>query len=172
MLALCATADEAEAVRRVYPDAKVLEGPAATVAEFKANVSKARFLHIGGFPAAPGGGFRLADGVLSLGDIAAQPIGARAAVLLGGAGEGLPADVLLARMAALHRAGGQDVLVEGWTHDPALRSSMLFHFWEGANRSYSASRALGEARTLALRESGQESVGAAAWGGFFASGRP
>ncbi len=172
MLALCATADEATAVRRVYPDAKVLEGPAATVAAFKADVAKARFLHIGAFPASPDGGFRLADGVLTLGDIAAQPIGAHAAVLLGGGGEGLSADVLLARMAAVHRAGGQDVLVEGWAHDPALRSSMLFHFWEGANRAYSASRALGEARTLALRESGDEALGAAPWGGFFASGRP
>ncbi|MDP2317120.1 MAG: CHAT domain-containing protein, partial [Pseudomonadota bacterium] len=175
MFALCADDVEALAVRRVYPDAKVLQGAAATVASFRENAGAARFLHVGSFPVTPDGGFQLADGTLTLGDIAALPLGARG-VLIGGAAPGaagLPADLIAGRMAAFRHAGAQDVLVEAWSTESELRSAILLHFWEGLNRRYSASRSLSEARTLALRELGDdEGRLPSSWGGYFVSGRP
>ncbi|MES2641987.1 MAG: CHAT domain-containing protein [Myxococcota bacterium] len=168
LFALCADPVESLAVRRVYPDAQVLEGPAATVAAFRANAGTARFVHVGGFPVTADGGFQLADGPLTLGDIAALPLQARG-VLIGG---GQDPAVIAGRIAAFRQAGATDVMVEGWSIESDLRGPILMHFWEGLNRRYSASRSLSEARTLALREVGEASVPPASWGGFFVSGRP
>lgn len=168
LFALCADPVESLAVRRVYPDAQVLEGAAATVAAFRADAGKARFVHVGGFPVTPDGGFQLADGPLTLGDIAALPLVARG-VLIGG---GQDPAVIAGRIAAFRQAGATDVMVEGWSVESDLRGPILMHFWEGLNRRYSASRSLSEARTLALREVGEPSVPPASWGAYFVSGRP
>ncbi|MFN7146461.1 MAG: hypothetical protein ACK4YP_21990, partial [Myxococcota bacterium] len=168
MLALCADPLEAMVVRRVYPDAVVLEGAEATVAAFREKAPKARFLHIGGFPASADGGYLLADGALSLGELAGTPIGANGVVIQGGEDP----TVISGRIAALRRAGANDVLVEGWAGAPPLRESLLLHFWEGINRRYSASRSLSEARTLAIREVGEPVRLPGAWAGYFVVGRP
>ncbi len=168
MLALCADPIEASVIRRIYPDATILEGQAATVASFREKAAKSRFLHIGGFPASADGGFLLADGALSLGEIAGTPIGANGVVIQGGQ----EPEVIAGRIAALRRAGANDVLVEGWAGDPALRESLLLHFWEGINRRYSASRSLSEARTLAIREVGDPARLPGSWAGYFVAGRP
>ncbi|MDP2306198.1 MAG: hypothetical protein Q8P18_09220 [Pseudomonadota bacterium] len=168
LFALCSDSVEALALRRVYPDARILEGAAATVAAFRAEAGTARFVHVGGFPATPDGGFKLADGALTLGDIAALPLVARG-VLIGGGEE---PSVIAGRIAAFRQAGVTDVMVEGWTTQGDLRAAILLHFWEGLNRRYSASRSLSEARTLALREAEEAPATPASWGAYFVSGRP
>lgn len=168
LFALCADPVESLAVRRAYPDAEVLEGAEATAAAFRAEAGRARFVHIGGFPATPDGGFQLADGPLTLGDIAAIPLVARG-VLIGG---GREPSIVSARILAFRHAGANDVMVEAWIVESEVRGRMLMHFWEGLNRRYSASRSLSEARTLALREAGNPNLPPDAWGAYFVSGRP
>jgi hypothetical protein len=168
LLALAADATEANAVRRVYPDAKVLEGAAATVAAYRDNAPRARFLEIGAFPASPDGGFQLPGGALTLADIATTPLAAHGALVAGTAD---PA-VLAGRIGALRRAGLSDVLVESWAAQDRLREPILMHFWEGLNRRYSATRSLSEARALGIREVGDDVRTPGAWAGYLVSGRP
>ncbi len=168
MLALCADSVEAMAVRRVYPDAVLLEGPTATLAAFRKDAPRARFLHLGAFPPSPDGGFQLADGPLTLGEIASTPITARNAVIAGA----VDTEVTAGRLAALRAAGVPDVLVEGWGAPGELRAALLQHFWEGINRRYSASHSLSESRTLSLREAGEPARLPGSWAGYFVSGRP
>jgi hypothetical protein len=168
MVALTPTETDAAILRRVYPDATVFAGPKATVAAWRENAPKARFVHLGGFAPTPDGGFALADGALSLGEIAATPIVARGASLAGGESP----DVIWARIAALRHGGAHDVLVEGWGAPGEFREKVLLHYWEGLNRRYSASRSLSEARSQAIKEVGDDASGPVAWSGWFVSGKP
>lgn len=168
IVAWCADPTEANAVRRVYPDAVVLEGPAATVAAWKDKAPRARFLHLGALPAAPGGGFVLADGTLTLEDLATTALGATTVVVYGGGKDATG----LARANALRRAGADEVMVEAWASAPNMREGLLLRFWEGINRRYSASRALSEARMLTIREVGEVGQPPGNWAGYYVAGRP
>ncbi|MFZ5475817.1 MAG: hypothetical protein ACOZNI_03500 [Myxococcota bacterium] len=167
MLALTTTETDADLLRRVYPDATVFAGAKANLAAWRENAPKARFLHIGGFPGTPDGGFQLADGALTLSEIGSTPIVARGASLAGGDAP----DVIWARIGALRHGGAKDVLVEGWGAPGEFRQKVLLHYWEGLNRRYSASRSLSEARAQAIQEVGDE-TGPVAWSGWFVSGKP
>jgi len=148
LVALCATPGEADTIRRTFPQAMVLEGPDAKVAAWKASAGNARFLHIGDFPAGPSGGWQLADGELTLGDLAGTPLMARLAYLGGVAEVGH----LQARIVAARRAGLYDFLVGAPALDPNFHDRTVLHFWEGGNRRYNASRSFYEARATTLRE--------------------
>lgn len=167
MLALVATPAEGATLQQVYPDARVLVGKDATLAAWREQAPKARFLHVGALPASPGGGVRLADGDLTLAEIAATPLLATSVSV---AAPDL--DVASGRVTALRRAGVRDVLVQGPSADAGFDDRLLLHFWEGVNRRFNASRSLSEARSLAIRESGDPFPGPGTWGAWFVSGRP
>jgi len=148
LVALCATPVESDMIKRLYPGAMVLEGPTATVAAFKTNAGAARFLHIGDFPTGPTGGWQLADGELSVAEVAAMPLSARAAYVGGGA------DPVGAqrRLAAVRRAGVKDFLVGAPGANPTFHERAVTHFWEGVNRRYSATRSFYESRAATMKE--------------------
>jgi hypothetical protein len=168
MVALTTTETDAAILQRVYPDAVVFAGPKATLSAWRENAGKARFVHLGAFATTPDGGFQLADGPLTLAEIAATPVVARGASIAGGEAP----EIIWSRMAALRHGGARDVLVEGWSAPGEFREKVLLHYWEGLNRRYSASRSLSEARTQAIKEVGDASAGPVAWSGWFVSGRP
>lgn len=148
LVALCATPIEAEMIRRLFPNSMVLEGPAATVAAWKANAGGARFVHIGDFPMGPAGGWQLADAELTLREAASTKLTARGGYVSGGP------DPLgsQARLAALRRAGLQDFLLGAPAVDTAFHQRLVGHFWEGVNRRYTASRSFYDSRATTLKE--------------------
>ncbi|MSQ03588.1 MAG: hypothetical protein EXR71_17175 [Myxococcales bacterium] len=148
LVALCATPSEAEMIRRLYPQAMVLEGLAATAAAWKANAGSARFIHIGDFPTGPSGGWQVADGELTLDDVVRTSLMARN----GYVGGGSDASIAQARIAALRRAGLIEMLVGAPTLDPMFHDRTVLHFWEGVNRRYSATRSYYDSRASTLRE--------------------
>lgn len=148
LVALCASPPEGEMIRRLFPGALVLEGPTATVAGWKTNAGGARFVHIGEFPSGPTGGWQLADGELTVGDVANTPLLARGGYVSGG-----PDPVAAqARLAAVRRAGLPDFLVGAAAVDPAFHERLVGHFWEGVNRRYTASRSFYDSRSTTLKE--------------------
>ena len=168
LVALCANPLEADLMRRIYPQAMVLEGPQATVAAWKANAAVARFVHIGDFPAGASGGWQLADGELSVGDLAATPLTARGGYI----GGGPDANSAYARMVAAQRAGLLEFLVGGPSTDPTFHERMQNGFWEGLNRRYSASRSFYDARATALKSGGETANKPSNWARYLVYGRP
>lgn len=169
LIALCAAPAEAEAIRRIFPAATVLEGRDATVAAYKDKVPGTRFVHVGDFPAAPGGGWRLADGVLSLADVAGTRTQARTGYFGGSSDPG----TAILRIAAARRAGVSDLLVGHAWQDPAIHDKLVSGYWEGVNRRYSASRAFADARTTALSAAGPPTNRIPAnWAGYMVGARP
>lgn len=168
MLALCQDPRDIATVRRVFPDARLLEGEQATAAALRSDGPKARYLHIGAFPTTPDGGIRFPDGDVSLAELAELGLTPSGMVL----GGGRDAEMLAARLSALHTSGTYDVLLEYWAGPPSVREAVTLHYWEGMNRRYTASRALSEARTLALRELGDGARSPGAWAGWLVAGAP
>ncbi len=167
MLALCADESEAISVRGVFPDATTLVGPAATLAAWREGATKARYLYIGKLPSA-GGGFKLADGVLTVRELGERRLGASSAAIDRGT-DGL---VGLARASALRRAGVDDVLVTHAT-DARLREFTVQKWWEGVNRRQGGARGLSEARAAAIRDVGTpEAARPSLWAGWGVVGRP
>lgn len=167
LVALCASPVEGEMIRRLFPGAMVLEGPTATVAGWKTNAGAARFVHIGEFPAGPTGGWQLADGELTVGDVANTPLTARGGYVSGGA-DPVAAQV---RLTAVRRAGLQDFLVGAAAVDPAFHERLVAHFWEGVNRRYTASRSFYDSRSTTLKEfdAGNRPVN---WVRYLVAGKP
>lgn len=155
--------EEATEYRRLFPDGKVLAGKDATVAAWRADAPNARFLAFGDLEAAPGGGFRLPSGeTLHLGDLGAVPLVARSATV---AGDSAP-EHLLARATALQRAGVRDVLLADWPAPASFREALLLRYWEGITRRQPPSRALQEARKLALQGAEGQGASPATWAAF------
>lgn len=151
---------DANEFRRLFPDGRVLVGPEATVAAWKADAGGARYLVFGDLPPSSDGGFVLPSGeTLRLGDIGGTPLVARAVVVGGSASP----DSLLARAAAFRRAGVSSVLLTDWIGDADAHRLLLSRFLEGAGRRLTPSRALAEARTALQRE--RPDAGPAVWGG-------
>jgi hypothetical protein len=148
LVAITAGPVESENIKRLFPQAMVLEGPAATVAGWKTNAGTARFVHLGDLPMGPTGGWQLADGELTLADVALTPLQARGGYI-GGGGDPLGAQ---ARLAALRKAGLNDFLVGAPATDPAFHERLVAHFWAGVNRRYSATRSYNDARGATMKE--------------------
>ena len=168
-LALCANEEEAARIRRHFPDAVVKIGVEATVAAWEADAGKARFLHIGAFPSAPGGGFTLpGNHVLEVGDLAATGTQAMAVVVQGTAP---PADSV-ARAAALRQAGVADVLVHLWPAEAGFEETMVSAYWDGISRRRQATRAIDEGRGQAIKLSSGDPPGPERWGGWLLLSAP
>lgn len=168
-LALCANAEEAALFRRHFPDAVVKTGAEATVAAWKADAGRARFLEIGAFPAAPGGGFVLpGNEILTIGDLVDTPSQAMAAVVRGSAP---PADSI-ARAAALRQAGVDDVLVHLWSATADFETTLLSSYWDAVSRRRQATRAFDEARGQSIKMSPEGSAGPEHWGSWLLLSAP
>ena len=148
LVALPGSVAEAEAIKRLFPQSMVLEGPAATVEAWKANAGQARFIHLGDLPVGPSGGWLLGGGELTLADVASTPLTARGGYV-GGGGDPFLAQ---ARLAAARRAGLTDFLVGAPAIDPAFHERMVSHYWEGVNRRYPAMRSYNDARGSTVKE--------------------
>lgn len=161
--AICASAEECDLVKRHWNDAVVAIGADATVAKFKENAGKARYLVIGGFAAAPGGGFKLPGGeVLSLSTVASMPVYAQNVAILGAADE----ELSLARASAFRSAGSGEILATVWTPSADFRDTLLSSFFEGINKRKGSSRAFDEARNQAIKLSPEGSNDPGHWGGY------
>ncbi|MBM4369924.1 MAG: hypothetical protein FJ102_27190, partial [Deltaproteobacteria bacterium] len=168
LVALCANPLEADMMKRIYPQAMVLEGPQATVAAWKANAGLARFVHVGDFPVGASGGWLLADGELTVGDLATTPLTARGGYI----GGGPDPTTAFARLVAAQRAGLVEFLVGSPGPDPTFHERMQNGFWEGLNRRYSASRSLYDSRATALKMGGETANRPANWARYLVYGRP
>lgn len=168
VIAFCATPAEAETMRRTFPGATILEGKDATVTAWKDKAGGARFVHLGDFDAAPGGGWKLADGVLTLADVVATPLAARNGYF----GGPVDADTVMARLHAVRRTGMQDALLGGFWQDPTIHDRVLLHYWEGVNRRYTATRSFAEARSLSIKEVGSSGKVPVNWAGYVVAGKP
>lgn len=161
--ALCSSSEEAELVRRHWPDATVEVGADATVASWKANAGKARYLVVGAFAAAPGGGFLLPGGeTLTLGTVSNTLVYATNIAILGAA----DSDASLARASAFRGAGGGEVLATVWEPGATFREVLLSAFFEGINKRKGSSRAFDEARTQAIKLAPEGSADPGHWGGY------
>lgn len=168
VIAFCATPAEAETMRRTFPGATVLEGKDATVTAWKDKAGGARFVHLGDFDAAPGGGWKLADGVLTLADVVSTPLAARNGYF----GGTVDSATVMARIEAVRRTGMQDALVGGFWQDPTIHDRVVLHYWEGVNRRYTASRSFAEARSLSIKEAGPSGKVPVNWAGYVIAGKP
>lgn len=158
-----ATAEEAVEYQRMFPDGRWLVGQEATVAAWKADAPKARFLLFGDLPASAGGGFVLPNGeTLALGDIAAVPLLARSASVAGVASP----EQLFNRARVLRRAGVRDLLLVDWKADAAFQRQVLVHYWQSVSQRQPPSKALREARAMAMAATGPRAQAPAWWGGF------
>lgn len=167
LVAMPGSAAEAEAIRRLFPQAMILEGAAATPAAWKANAGAARFVHLGDLPVGPTGGWLLAGGELTLADVASTPLIARGGYV-GGGPDPLAAQ---ARLAAVRKAGMSDFLVGAPTVDPAFHERMVSTYWEGVNRRYSSMRSFNDARASAVKafDSGNRPAN---WIRYLVAGKP
>ncbi|MBM4393506.1 MAG: hypothetical protein FJ090_20475, partial [Deltaproteobacteria bacterium] len=168
LVALCANPLEADMMKRLFPQAMVLEGPQATVAAWKANAGLARFVHVGDFPVGASGGWLLADGELTVGDLATTPLTARGGYI----GGGPDPTTAYARLVAAQRAGLPDFLVGSPGPDPTFHEGMQNGFWEALNRRYSASRSLYDSRASAMKLGGETANHPANWARYLVYGRP
>jgi hypothetical protein len=167
ILAFCTTQAEVDEFHRLFPNGVVLRDKDATVAAWREKASKAHFIHIGAFPASADGGYKLADGVLSLAEIGATPLSATAAFVWG---DGGPSAVL--RSAVLRKAGVAEVLGQGWGNSDKFNGHFLEYWWELESGKTPAGRSLSDARPRALQEEDAEvRRQPQVWGGYFVMGR-
>lgn len=167
LVALPGTPAEAEAIRRLFPQAMVLEGAEATPAAWKANAGGARFIHLGDLPVGPTGGWLLPGGELTLADVASTPLIARGGYVGGGTDQ----EGAQARLAAVRKAGVADFLVGAPAVDPAFHDRMVSGYWEGVNRRYSATRSFNDSRGSAMKvfETGNRPAN---WVRYLVAGKP
>ncbi len=170
MLAICGDAAGAEAVKRIYPDAVVLQGAAATRDAWLKEAPRSRYLHFQGLTSAPSGGFVLpAGGNLELSDIAATPLVARVVAIVGPADPGLT----LARLSALRAAGAGDFFATGVGTHKAFNERISERFWDATNKRLPVWKALSEPRMQIATEidSARGITSPAMWGGLISAGK-
>jgi len=155
----------------------VLQGDEVTKAAFEGSatgeggLSKARYVHLTGIPAASGGGFTWKDGTTDLPPIACGTTCARLVTI----STGPSPEVQIVRAQILREAGAKGVLVAMWDVPPILRTRYLTSVYDALNREHAPARALAEARETLLAadlagESHQNDP--SYWGAFLYLGAP
>lgn len=169
MLAVAGSPSAVESIRRMFPDAVVLSGAAATREAWMKEAPRARFLHFEGLPATASGGFHLPSGEsLEAADIAATPLVARTVVVSAVADT---AETLV-RMSAFRAAGAGDFFTTGVGSRADFNSRMTERFWDATNKRLPVWKAVGEPRMQVAREidpKGETLPGL--WGGVLSAGR-
>ena len=161
----------AGAARHFSPEFReVWAGEEATRANLAEKLPHARFIHLAQMDPSADGGFILADGAFSLGELRASPIVAELVVITAVAS---PA-VQLARVEAFLAAGARAVLVSGWALPDQIQERYVDGFYDAFNRDRPPARALAEGRQGLLAD---PVVGASAhdpslWGAMMLFGLP
>jgi hypothetical protein len=142
----------------------------ASVASVTRGLGTARFVHIAAVPATPDGGFRLADGDLSLRDIRSGAAIAELVVISASA----PLELQLARARAFLDAGARTVVVSAWAIDEQRSKRIMEGMFGAITRDKPASRALGEGREALMRDAllGADYDDPALWGSVLLFGLP
>jgi hypothetical protein len=142
----------------------------ASVAAVTRGLGTARFVHIAAVPATPDGGFRLADGDLSLRDIRSGAAIAELVVISASA----PLELQLARARAFLDAGARTVVVSAWAIDEQRSKRIMEGMFGAITRDKPASRALGEGREALMRDAllGADYDDPALWGSVLLFGLP
>lgn len=123
---------------------------------------KARYLHIGGVPAAGSGGFKLADRELGLEEIRRLEMVAELVVITASA----TPEVQRRRAQAFLDAGAKAVMVSSWDVEKDALERMMDGFWAALNRDRPVARAVADARDSLMRDSllGEDLDDPALWG--------
>ncbi len=149
LLAVVGSAKASEMYRRMFPDAVVLEGAAATRDAWLKEAPRARFLAFQDLEVAPSGGFLMpAGGALDLSDIAATPLVARTVAVSTQA----EAPVTLARLSTFRAAGAGDFFATGVGSNKIFNEKMTERFWDSTNKRLPVWKALSEPRMQVATE--------------------
>lgn len=149
---------------------EVLTADNATVAAWKEKASQSRYIHIGNLPAGAGGGFKMADGTLSLDEVRNTQLNARLVIV--SARTAQPQQLQRAR--AFLDAGAEWVLVTTWDVPDVPRVNYFSAVYESMNQERPPPRAMFEGRRTLLKDTlmGEDKDDPSLWGGFLLFGRP
>jgi len=143
MLAVVGDASSGETIRRIFPDAVVLDGAGATREAWLKEAPRARFLSFAHLEVAPSGGFLMpGGGALDLSDIASTPLVART-VSVTGAGD---AATTLARLSTIRAAGAGDFFATSSGANKVFNEKMTERFWDATNKRLPVWKAMSEPR--------------------------
>lgn len=169
MLAVVGDSSAAETIKRMFPDAVILQGKAATRDAWLKEAPRSRYFHFQSLAASESGGFVMpGGGNLELADIAVTPSVARTVAVV------CPADTAqtLARMSAFHAAGAGDFFATGIGTNAAFNERISDRFWDSTNKRLPVWKAVGESRMQAAKEvDPQGETQAGLWGGVMSAGR-
>ena len=169
MLAVVGEATAAETIKRMFPDAVILQGKAATRDAWIKEAPRSRYFHFQGLAASESGGFVMpGGGTLELADIAVTPSVARTVAVI------CTADTAqtLARMSAFHAAGTGDFFTTGIGTNVSFNDRMSDRFWDATNKRLPIWKAVGEPRMQAAKEvDPQGDTQPGLWGGLMSAGR-
>lgn len=170
MLAVVADAPSGEAIKRVFPDAVILQGKDATRDAWLKEAPRSRYVHFQNLENSASGGFVMpAGGTLELSDIAATPLVARAVSVVAPSSN----DLTLARLSAFRAAGAGDFFTTGVSNNAAFNKSMSDHFWDSTNKRLPVWKAVAEPRMqIAVELDGEKGpIHPGLWGGVMSAGR-
>ena len=145
-------------------------GKDATLVAWKEKTEHSRYIHIADVSPAMGGGFRLADGVLSLDEVRNSPLHAEMVVITARA----TPEQQQHRARAFLDAGARWVLVTSWDMDDATRVRYLGNIYDSMNQERPPVRAMSEGRNRLFSDAltGVDLDDPALWGGLTLFGKP
>lgn len=170
MLAVVGDAASADLIRRIFPDAVILQGATATRDAWLKEAPRSRFLSFHNLDPAPSGGFMMpAGGTLDLSDIASTPLVARS-VAVSAQSE---ASVTLARLSAFRAAGAGDYFTTGVGSNKVYNVKMTERFWDSTNKRLPVWKAMSEPRMQVAAELDdvKGSTTPTMWGGLMCAGK-
>jgi hypothetical protein len=149
---------------------EVLSADKATIAGWIEHAEHSRYIHISSLDQGAGGGFKMADGNLSLDKIRDTALNAQLVVISAEASQ--PQQMQRAR--AFLDAGAEWVLITAWPVPDAVRVRYLSAVYESMNHERPPPRALFEGRRNLLKDTllGDDKDDPSLWGGFLLFGRP
>ena len=147
-----------------------LLGADATLAAWREKSANARYIHITDVGPSLGGGFKLADGSLSLDEVRNTAIHAEMVVVTARA----TPEQQLHRARAFLDAGARWVLISGWEVDERTRVRYLGNVYDSMNQERPPVRALSEGRNRLFGDAltGVDLDDPALWGGLTLFGKP
>jgi len=147
-----------------------LMGEDATVAAWSEKAARARYIHFSDLEAGPGGGFKMADGNLSLNQIRNTQLYAHLVVIT--ARTNSPQQMQRAR--AFLDAGAEWVLVAAWDVPDRARVKLLSGIYDSMNQERPPARAMAEGRRGLFKDLmiGVDNDDPSLWGGLLLFGNP
>ncbi len=149
---------------------EALTGDSVTLAAWREKAGHSRYIHIAGLEAGAGGGFKFADGSLSLDEIRNTPLNAQLVVITARTAQ--PQQLHRAR--AFLDAGAEWVLVAVWDIPDRARVNYLSSIYDSMNQERPPARAVAEGRRTLLKDAlmGDDNDDPSLWGGLLLFGKP